>query len=73
MEKGSYTGSLSKSFKINPRAPKITSLKAMKKGFIIKWKKQTAKESSGYQVQWSRTYKTVWKRITILPGLPQRK
>ncbi|MCI8282176.1 MAG: fibronectin type III domain-containing protein [Lachnospiraceae bacterium] len=51
--KGNYTGSFSKSFKINPKAPKMKALKGTKKGFIIKWKKQSSQESSGYQIQYS--------------------
>lgn len=48
-----YSGSLSGSFKINPYAPKISSLKALKKGFSVKWKKQSSSIASGYQVQYS--------------------
>lgn len=48
-----YTGSYSSSFKINPYAPRISSLKALRKGFSVRWTKQSSFIASGYQVQYS--------------------
>lgn len=48
-----YTGSYSSSFKINPYAPRISSLKALRKGFSVRWTKQSSSIASGYQVQYS--------------------
>lgn len=48
-----YTGSYSSSFKINPYAPRISNLKALRKGFSVRWTKQSSSIASGYQVQYS--------------------
>lgn len=54
--KGTYTGSKTLYFKINPKSTSISKLKAAKgKGFTVNWKKQTEKMAasviSGYQIQ----------------------
>ena len=48
--KGSYSGTLSASFKIKPVGTKITKLVKGKKAITVKWKKQ-AKQTTGYQIQ----------------------
>lgn len=50
--KGSYSGSRTLYFKIVPKGTEIKSIKANKKEFIVKWKKQKSK-ISGYQIQYS--------------------
>ena len=50
--KGNYSGSLSKTFKINPKNTKLSKVTATKNGFIAKWSKQTA-QTTGYQLQYS--------------------
>ena len=50
--KGNYSGSLSKTFKINPKKTKLSKVKAGKKGFTASWSKQTA-QTTGYQLQYS--------------------
>lgn len=80
--KGNYSGTVSKSFKINPKSTSITSLTAKSKGFKVKWKKQ-ATQVSGYQIQYSTskyfsngTTKTITKNsITseTLKGLKAKK
>ena len=47
-----YSGSITKTFMINPKGTKIASVSAKKKGFTAKWKKQASK-TSGYQIQYS--------------------
>ena len=53
--KGNYTGTLTKTFKINPKGATIKAPTAASKALTAKWTKQTAKMSSyritGYQVQ----------------------
>lgn len=49
---GNYQGTISKSFKINPKGTCVSALKAASKGFTVKYKKQTA-QTTGYQVRYS--------------------
>ena len=50
--KGKYTGSVTKTFKINPAATEITKLSAAVKGFTVKWSKVTD-QTTGYQIKYS--------------------
>lgn len=54
--KGNYTGTLSKTFQIIPRATNLSSVKAASKGFTVKWKKQTG-QITGCQIQYSTSSK----------------
>ncbi len=54
--RGSYAGSLIKTFTILPKGTSISKLTAGKKGFIAKWKKQSA-QTSGYEIQYSTSRK----------------
>lgn len=47
-----YTGTVTKTFKINPKGTKISKLTKSSKGFTAKWKKQTT-QTTGYQIQYS--------------------
>lgn len=49
---GNYSGTLSKTFVINPKGTSITKLTAKAKGMSVKWKKQ-ATQTSGYQIQYA--------------------
>lgn len=66
--KGNYTGKISKSFKIKPAKEAITSLKAGKGKFTVKYKKQTG---ASYQIYYkasgvkAKTYKTSSTTKTI--------
>lgn len=61
---GKYTGQITRTFKIFPKGTSLSGkLKAISKGFVVKWKKQT-KCTSGYQVQYS-TSKKFAKRATV--------
>lgn len=50
--KGKYEGTITKTFKINPKGTSIKHLKKGVRAFKATWKKQT-KQISGYQVQYS--------------------
>ncbi len=50
--KGKFKGTKKLSFKINPKATKITKLLKAKKGFTVKWNKVT-KQNQGYKIQYS--------------------
>lgn len=50
--KGNYTGSLTKTFVINPATTSISKLTAKSKGFTAKWTKKTT-QVTGYQLQYS--------------------
>ncbi len=53
--KGNYSGTVTKSFKINPAGVKLTKVSATKKAFTAKWKKGS--EISGYEIQYSTSRK----------------
>ena len=64
--KGNYSGSITKTFKINPKETKLTSVSANKKGFSAKWKKQNTK-TSGYQLQYATNSKfTSGKKLVTI-------
>ena len=54
--KGYYNGTYTKTFKIIPKKTSLLSVKATKKGFTVKWKKQ-AVQTTGYQIQYARNKK----------------
>ena len=47
---GAYEGTVSRTFKINPKGTTISKLTPAKKGFTAKWKKQ-AVQTTGYEIQ----------------------
>lgn len=47
--KGNFTGSIKKTFKINPKGTTISKLVPKKKAFVAKWKKRTT-QTTGYQI-----------------------
>ena len=53
--KGDYSGTVTKTFKINPKGTSVAKLTKAKKAVTVKWKKQASKMSAsrvtGYQVQ----------------------
>jgi hypothetical protein len=49
---GNYTGTVSRSYVINPRGTSISKLTKKSKAFTVRWKKQTS-QVSGYQIQYS--------------------
>lgn len=54
--KGSYSGTLKADFKVIPKSTTISKLTATKKGFQVKWKKQTS-QTTGYEVAYSTSKK----------------
>lgn len=50
--KGNYSGTVTKTYNINPKGTKISKVKAAKKKAAVKWRKQT-KNTKGYQIQYS--------------------
>lgn len=50
--KGNYSGTVVKTFTINPKGTKLSKVKAAKKKATVKWRKQT-KNTKGYQIQYS--------------------
>lgn len=54
--KGNYAGSLKKSFRIVPKGTSIIKIRAKKKAFTVKWKKQ-AVQTTGYEIQYSTNSK----------------
>lgn len=54
--KGNYEGTVKKTFEIKPKKTSISSLTAQKKGFTVKWNKQSS-QTTGYQVQYSTSDK----------------
>ena len=60
-------------FKVIPKGTKITDLKASKKAFTVKWKKQSSKMSKNrigyYQIQYARNSKfTSGKKTVTVKG-----
>jgi hypothetical protein len=80
--KGNYSGSISKTFVINPAETSISKLTAQSKGFTVTWKKKTT-QITGYQLQYSTsknfsgvTTKTITKNTTTkaaFKGLKEKK
>ena len=63
--KGSYTGTIQKSFTIHPKATTIKTIKKASKGFDLTWKKVSS-QITGYQIQYatSKNFKGV-KTVTV--------
>lgn len=66
---GKYTGIVKKTFKIVPKGTAIVKLKARKKGFSVKWKKQKT-QTSGYEIQYTtnKKFKGAKTLKNIKPG-----
>ena len=78
--KGRYGGTITKSFKINPKGTSITRLVKAKKAVTVKWTKQAAKMSAsritGYQIQYALNKKfTKGKKVVKItkPGIVSKK
>ena len=62
--KGSYTGTITKTFKINPAKQEIQKLTAKSKAFFIDWAQKGS--ASGYEIQYATNSKfTSAKKVTI--------
>jgi hypothetical protein len=66
---GNFTGSLKKTFKINPKATKIKAPKAAKKAITVKWNKMATKMAesriTGYQIQLATNSKFTKNKKTV--------
>ncbi len=63
---GNYTGSVSKSYTIAPKATSIAKVTPKKKGFAVKWKKQ-ADQTTGYEIAYSTDKKFSKKGSRVVP------
>ncbi len=62
--KGSYTGTITKTFKINPAKQEIQKLKAKSKAFFVDWAQKGS--ATGYEIQYATNSKfTSAKKVTI--------
>lgn len=62
--KGNYSGTVTKTFTINPRSTSIKSIKAGKKKATVKWRK--AKDSvTGYQIAYKKSSAKKYKVVTV--------
>ncbi|MDE6658733.1 MAG: fibronectin type III domain-containing protein [Eubacterium sp.] len=63
--KGNYSGTVSKTFTIKPKATSLSKVTAGKKKFTVKWKKLTT-QTTGYQIQYSTSSKfSSAKTVTV--------
>ena len=60
--KGNYKGTVKKTFQIIPKGTQISKITPKKKGFALKWKKQTL-QTTGYEIAYS-TNKKFTKKTT---------
>ena len=65
--KGNYTGTIKKTFKINPKPTSISKLTGGSKKFVANWKKQ-ASQTSGYQIQYSSRKDFKTQKIVTVSG-----
>ena len=62
--KGSYTGTITKTFKINPAKQEIQKLTAKSKAFFVNWAQKGS--ATGYEIQYATNSKfTSAKKVTI--------
>ena len=59
-----YSGTVSKTFKINPKGTSLSGVTAKSKGFTVKWNKQTM-QTSGYQIQYAADSKFTKNAKTV--------
>ena len=59
-----YSGTINKTFKINPKATKLTSVAAASKGFTAKWSKLTT-QTTGYEIQYATDSKFTKNKKTV--------
>ena len=64
--KGAYTGTVNKTFKINPKVTSLKKLAAGKKQFKATWNKQTT-QTTGYEIQYStnKNFKSGNKTVKV--------
>ncbi len=64
--KGNYSGTVQKTYTINPKKTSLLKISAKTKGFTVKWKKQK-KQTTGYQLQYStsKRFKSGVRTVTV--------
>lgn len=63
---GSYSGTVKKTFSINPKGTRLSKLSPGKKSLTVKWKKQKT-QTTGYEIQYSlkKNFKSGTKKKTV--------
>lgn len=71
---GYYKGTITKTFKINPKGTSLKKLTAGKKALTVTWNKKTA-QTTGYQIQYStyKNFKKGNKTVTITSNKTVKK
>lgn len=61
-----YTGTMTATVKVNPKATNLSSVEGKRKSIVAKWKKQTT-QTKGYQIQYStnKNFKSGVKTVTV--------
>ena len=74
---GSYQGTYTVTFKINPKGTKLKRVKAKKKSSVVTWKtlkaKMSKKKITGYQIQYSTSSKFKAAKIKKIKGAAKTK
>lgn len=70
---GNYNGSITKTFKINPKGTSLKSVKKGKKSFKATWKKSSKTWTTGYQVQYSTSKKFKKAKTTTVKSYKKTK
>ena len=66
--KGNYSGTLSRSYTINPQATYITRLSRLPKGFAVNLRRLSSATATGYQVQYSLNRNFKGAKVKVLRG-----
>ncbi|MDD6191105.1 MAG: fibronectin type III domain-containing protein, partial [Firmicutes bacterium] len=70
--KGKYEGTVTKTFKINPKGTSISKMFRGKRTVTLKWKRQSAKMASsritGYQIRYSRSSEMTDAKMKTVKG-----
>lgn len=70
---GNYNGTITKTFKINPKGRSLKSVKKGKKSFKATWKKSSKTWTTGYQVQYSTSKKFKKAKTTTVKSYKKTK
>ena len=70
---GNYNGTITKTFKINPKGVSLKSVKKGKKSFTATWKKSSKTWTTGYQVQYSTSKKFKKAKTTTVKSYKKTK
>lgn len=62
--KGNYSGTMTRMFTIHPKKTSLTKVRAIPRGFTVKWKKQTS-QTTGYEIQYSTSKGFTKKKTSV--------